>query len=238
MKKGSRLNKIKQIIEVIIFLSLVIPAIFLIFKIVVTPNEFTNPNVRVRSDYVLMLLQCLLGIAAMLLPGILSKKLKITIPSNMYFLFVIFLYCAIFLGEISKFYYNVAHWDTILHTFSGAMLGALGFSIISIINKKRVFDICLSPFFIAFFAFCFAVTVGVFWEIYEFSFDSLFGLNMQKFALESGKLLVGQAALVDTMKDLIVDCIGALVMAIIGYIGLKNKRKWYDNLLIKFNKNE
>ena len=59
---------------------------------------------------------------------------------------------------------------------------------------------------------------------------------MQKFALENGTQLVGRAALADTMEDLIVDCIGAFTMSIIGYISLKHKKGWIEKLLIKIKK--
>ena len=41
---------------------------------------------------------------------------------------------------------------------------------------------------------------------------------MQKFALENGTQLIGRAALTDTMVDLFVDAVGALIMSIIGFI--------------------
>ena len=74
--------------------------------------------------------------------------------------------------------------------------------------------------------------MGVLWEIYEFSFDGLLGLNMQKFALENGANLVGRMALRDTMKDLIVDSVGAFIVSLIGYISIKYKKGWLDKLLI------
>ena len=79
--------------------------------------------------------------------------------------------------------------------------------------------------------------LGVVWEIYEFTFDGLLGLNMQKFALEGGADLIGRAALVDTMKDLIVDCLGALIMSIIGYISLIYKKGWVEKLQLKKKNN-
>ena len=100
---------------------------------------------------------------------------------------------------------------------------------------KRV-PLNLSPLFVAAFAFCFAVMLGVVWEIYEFTADSLLATNMQKFALESGQPLVGREALSDTMKDLIVDMIGAFVMSAIGYISLKYKKGWVEKLLLKIKK--
>lgn len=51
-------------------------------------------------------------------------------------LYIAFLYCAIFLGQV-KLYYAVPYWDTILHTMNGAMLGALAFSMIAIFNNAE-----------------------------------------------------------------------------------------------------
>lgn len=91
-----------------------------------------------------MLLQCLLGIAALLLPRV-------------------------------------------LHALSGAMLGALGFSVLTFLNKAEGIPVSMSPAFVALFTFCFALTLDVLWEIYEFTVDALFQTNMQKYALEAGR---------------------------------------------------
>ena len=120
-----------------------------------------------------------------------------------------------------------------MHTFSGAMLGALGFSFVTFLNDTDRVPLNLSPLFVVAFAFCFAVALGVFWEIYEFTADGILGTNMQKFALENGEKLVGRTALMDTMKDLIVDLLGALVMSVVGYISLKYKKGWVEKLLVK-----
>ena len=234
MKTKRKKLDVKRIITKFVFASFVIPLGFIIYKIVVSPT--TNPehiaNIKVKTDYVLMLIQCILGIVALFIPSMISKKARIVIPSNMYVVYVIFLYAAIFLGEVRDFYYKIPHWDTILHTFSGAGIGALGFSVVSLLNKEKKIDFNLSPFFVALFSFCFAVTIGVFWEIYEFSFDGILGLNMQKFALENGSRLLGRAALMDTMKDLIVDSLGAFIMSVLGYISIKFKKGWLDKILI------
>ena len=59
---------------------------------------------------------------------------------------------------------------------------------------------------------------------------------MQKFALESGEPLVGRAALMDTMKDLIVDTLGALVMAGVGYVSVKYQKGWVEKLQLRREK--
>lgn len=228
----------KSIIGITVLISFIAPIAFIIYKIIVSPttNVEQIEGVRVKTDYILMLTQCVLGVIAFFLPNMLSKKLKIVIPTNMYIVYVLFLWGAVFLGEVRNFYYRVPHWDTILHTCSGAMLGALGFSFINILNKHEKVHVKLAPIFVAIFAFAFAVSLGVMWEIYEFTFDGILGLNMQKFALENGTQLVGRAALADTMEDLIVDCIGAFTMSTIGYISLKYKKGWIEKLLIKMKK--
>lgn len=228
----------KSIIGKFVLISFIAPMAFIIYKIIVSPTSNTEniEGLRVKTDYILMLTQCILGVLAFFLPNIISKKTKIVIPSNMYIVYVLFLYGAVFLGEVRNYYYRVPHWDTILHTCSGAMLGALGFSFVNILNKHEKVHVELSPMFVALFAFGFAITLGVMWEIYEFTFDGVLGLNMQKFALGDGTQLIGRAAVTDTMEDLIVDSIGAFTMATIGYISLKYKKGWIDKLLIKIKK--
>lgn len=102
-----------------------------------------------------------------------------------------------------------------LHTFSGIILSFVGFILIYFLNRDENIDILLNPLFIAIFSFTFAVSIGVVWEIFEFSMDSLFGSNMQK------------SGLVDTMWDLIADCIGGSIAAYCGYNYLKKELPSY-----------
>ena len=113
------------------------------------------------------------------------------------------------------------------------MLGCLGFSVVRILNNDKQVPVTLSPAFVAFFAFCFAIMIGAFWEIYEFTGDGLFGLNMQKYMLENGTQLVGRAALGDTMKDIIVDVCGAGLACIIGYFSIKLHKRWFNDLMLE-----
>lgn len=228
----------RKCLSYFVMMSLIFSIVFIVMTMIAAPSvaDPNQPHVRIKSDYVLMLSQCIVGVFAMLLPGLLKKKINLEIPSNMIILYVLFLYCAIYLGEVRSFYYTVPHWDTILHTFSGAMLGALGFSFVSFLNNAEKVPMHLSPMFVVVFAFCFAITLGVVWEVYEFTADGLLGTNMQKFGLEDGTGFIGRAALADTMKDLIVDAVGAFVMSVIGYISLKYKKGWVENLLLEIRR--
>lgn len=225
----------EKIVGQIVFAALLISAAYALAAYLRAPAGALPESAhgKVKSDYVLMLLESLLGIFVMFLPAMLEKRFRISIPSRMYIIFVVFLFGAIVLGEIRDFYYRIAHWDVILHAFSGVMLAALGFSIVSLLNKSERVAVNLSPHFVALFAFCFAVSLGVIWETYEFLADGLLGLNMQKFALEDKTLLVGRAALVDTMEDLIVDALAAFGVSIFGYVSMKTEKRWIARVAIK-----
>lgn len=188
---------------------------------------------KVKSDYLLMLLQCAFGLAVMFLPSMIERNWRIEIPGGMYVAYVVFLYAAIYLGEIRSFYYRVPNWDTILHGFSGLMLGSLGFAMVSLLNDSERVSIRLSPLFVSLFAFSFAVSLGVLWEVLEFSIDGVFGVNMQKFAEEGGARLSGRAALADTMGDLIVDSLGALLTSAAGFFSLKHRKGWVERLELR-----
>ena len=51
-----------------VFITMILSVIFLTIRIVLAPSEAMAEDVRVKSDYVLMLVQCILGVVAMRLP--------------------------------------------------------------------------------------------------------------------------------------------------------------------------
>lgn len=205
----------------LLFVSLILCALYAFARIFTAPEVPATGYAHGRSDYILMFIQCLLGLVVLSLPSILQRRLHMTLPNFIYIMYYIFLYCAIILGEVMNFYYVIPHWDIILHFFSGAMLGALGFILVSQLNDSEKIRVSLSPAFIALFAFCFALSCGAVWEIYEFVADGMLGLNMQKFITASGEVLTGHTALRDTMTDIMVDAAAAALIACIGYARLK-----------------
>jgi hypothetical protein len=65
------------------------------------------------------------------------------------------------------------------------------------------------------------MTIGVVWEFFEFFMDSVFGMDMQKDTiLANGAIDIG---LIDTMKDLIVNFLGAAVFSVLGYFYIKRR---------------
>ncbi|MFD3155488.1 hypothetical protein ACFIJ5_01195 [Haloimpatiens sp. FM7330] len=167
----------------------------------------------------------LLTLCLTFLPFIIAKKNHIKLPPSFQIIILLFIFASQYLGEMKNYYLKFWWWDLMLHTLSGLILGFLGFLLVYILNKEEKVNVYLSPFFMALFAFTFAVSVGALWEIFEFSMDNIFGLNMQK------------SGLVDTMWDLIVDSIGAIVAAFSGYLYEKNREEGiFKNLITKFLK--
>ena len=224
--RKTKQQKIEVAAYVITLVSFLIPVIYLIFKIIFGKFDGAGAGYHSRADYILMIVQCLLGVLVINLPSILGKKFRFEVPPFLYVFYIFFLYCAIFLGEVRSFYYKFKWWDSFLHGTSSLMLGFFGFMVITILNRDAKALMNLSPFFVSLFAFCFAVSIGALWEIYEFTFDGLLGFNMQKFMLADGTMLRGHEALRDTMKDIITDSLGALTATTIGYIGLKKNKTW------------
>ena len=231
--------KLERFLFNFVNLTLWASVVLLTVLIITAPSEVSNemavahPEVHPKSYYVLMYVESILGCIVITIPGRVEKKFHVHIPSHMMIPFVIFLYCAIFLGEVRSYYYRFVGWDTVLHFFSAGMLATLAYSIVSILNRSDQVPVSLSPGFLALFAFCFAVAAGAIWEIYEFTGDSLLGMNMQKWRTEAGVPLVGQAALADTMKDIIVDVLGAGIISLSGYFSMKREKNWLQERQLK-----
>lgn len=141
------------------------------------------------------------------LPSFLERSFQTHVPLEFELLLNIFIYGSIFLGEMQGFYTRFWWWDLVLHGGSGIALGFLGFLILFSLYRTERLD--MRPSLLALFSFCFALALGVLWEIFEFLMDSAFGFSMQK------------SGLLDTMSDLIVNTIGAGIAAASGYFYMR-----------------
>ena len=115
-----------------------------------------------------------------LIPSFINHKLKIELPSLLEIIIYLFIFSSEILGEIQNFYGIIPQWDTILHTINGFLCGAIGFSLIDILNRNDQVHINLTPVFVALVSFCFSMTIGVLWEFFEYGMDSIFRMDMQK----------------------------------------------------------
>lgn len=151
-----------------------------------------------------------LTLILILLP-IFIRRLKIFLPTEIELIAILFIYATLFLGEVHSFYTLFWWWDIILHGLSAIVFGFIGFTILYFMVDRH--ELNAKPWAIAIFSFSFAIAIGVLWEIFEFSLDSLLGFNTQK------------SGLLDTMGDLIVDSLGALLSSAIAFFYLRSKKK-------------
>lgn len=205
---------------------------------------------------------CFLTLVLFLIPFIAEETFEVDIPPTMQIIMLLFIFSAEILGEIKSFYLKYEYWDTMLHTINGFLMGAIGFALIDLLNRTEKYSLKLTPFFVVFTAFCFSMTTGVVWEFFEFGLDKYIGTDCQKdvwikkintvefdetksntvtsFVIDEVEINGEEwpayldIGLIDTMKDMFVNLIGAIVFSIIGFVVLKNRDdKKINNILIK-----
>lgn len=170
--------------------------------------------------------------AVTLAPIVLGERLPVRIPAEFQVLVVVFVFAAIFLGEVRDYYARIWWWDIALHTSSGLLLGLLGFLLLYVLNENKHVELNMHPRFMALFACVFAVAMGAFWEIFEFAMDELFGMNMQK------PMFDDPSGLTDTMWDLVVDTVGAVAISGLGWWYMtRNKHSFIESWIQKFINN-
>lgn len=172
-------------------------------------------------------------------PELIRKRYSITLPRSIQVFIIVFIFAALFLGEMQSFYQKFWWWDSMLHLLSGIALGFSGFLIVYILYKTGRFS--ASPFLLSILAFSFALAIGTLWEIFEFSMDGLLGLDMQKsrnLCIEGVVTCDTRLGVVDTMRDLMLDAVGSLYAVTIGYLYLNNRPvNFFKRLVREFEQN-
>ena len=236
MKKMSRCLKIAYIILGVLVMASLVRAVML--------GNYENAFL------------CVLVFIMFSIPSFVKRQFHLDIPNVLEIIVLVFIFASEILGEIASFFINIPFWDTMLHTTWGFICAALGFCLVDVLNQDEKIKFTLSPFYVSAASFCFSMTVGVFWEFFEFGVDRLLGKDMQKDTIINSfnstlldptksnipisvsgitdTAVNGQSlgingyldiGLYDTMEDLFVNFLGALVFCIIGYFYIKHRGK-------------
>lgn len=203
---------------------------------------------------------CVLVLVIYLLPQFVENRLNIDIPTTLEVIIFVFVFAAEILGELQSYFIKYSNWDTILHTSSGFLCAAVGFSLVDLLNRSDNVKVQLSPGYLAITAFCFSMTIGILWEFIEFSADRLFLLDMQKDTIvnrissvsldptnsnisitvkgikdvilvtDSREQALGLGGLLDiglydTMEDLFVNFVGAVVFSVAAFFECKSEKR-------------
>jgi len=229
MGKKTKKNHLKRFTAVTFIWHRSLMAVTLI---VCALGAYLNEDVSAKSQYLSVAWQSAKFLLVSCLPFFL-KKFKIDIPDVIYIIFMFYIVSHFICGEILDFYYKYKWWDSFLHLSSGMAIALLSFSFINLMNNNTK-DFKINIVFAMFFAFSMTVAAGVIWEIIEFVSDIRNGSNMQRAYVSTphgrGEPFVGQEALKDTMKDLILDSSGAALMSIICGIAVWTKKIRLEDL--------
>lgn len=168
-----------------------------------------------------------LALTATFLPTVLDRNTRVHAPPGFELVITLFIFAA-FLGETADFYWKFWWWDTALHLCSGLVVGLVGFLVLfTLFDAERV---KMPPLLLSALAVALAMALGSAWEIFEFTVDQLFDLDMQR------KTLSDNSGLVDTMVDEIVNAVGAIISVTIAHLRTSHRRgrQWAKNLGAQF----
>ena len=112
----------------------------------------------------------------------------------------LFSFLAFVIGIAFRGYGRFPFYDKVVHTLSGVVFGLLGVIFYYLMKKDRTI-VPRDGIFAGYFAVSFACTIGMLWEVWEYSMDFIFHSDPQH-ALTTG--------VHDTMQDMIVCLIGSL----------------------------
>lgn len=167
-----------------------------------------------------------------LLPNALAKN-NIKISKTLYGLILTGILASMGAGVIFRFYEIFDYFDTLVHFFNGGILVISAFTLLMFFvrnSEKHVKKLI-------FIAVLLSISVGTLWEIYEFLVDLIIpNSNMQRFEdVITGIPHIGQRALYDTMLDLIVDTLGAILAAVILTMDYLQGKKFINKLLFVYD---
>lgn len=163
----------------------------------------------------------LITLVVSIMPVLVAGYAGLVVPRTFITAIVLFVFATLFLGEVLDFYNRFWWWDIALHGGSAVGFGLIGFVAVFMMFQGDRF--AAPHIALCFFSMCFAIFIGTVWEVFEFAMDQGFGLNMQKSGLN------------DTMGDLIVNLVGALLAAAVGYLYLIGReRAFLASLIAEF----
>jgi hypothetical protein len=109
-------------------------------------------------------------------------------------------------------YVHIAWWDHLTHALSASLVAGVGYTAVRAIDLHND-DIYLPRQFAFVYIFVVVLAFGVVWELFEFGLDVA--------AAETGHTMpLAQHGLDDTVRDLLFNALGALLVAVFGQVHL------------------
>ncbi len=158
----------------------------------------------------------LVGLLVTFLPALLEKKYELTMDPAL----ILWITSAVFLHALGtvalpgslSFYRTLSWWDHMTHALSSSVVAAGGYATVRALDEHHE-DIYLPRKFMFAFILVFVLAFGVIWELLEFGILGAAGMI-------GAETVLTQYGLEDTMKDIVFNTAGGLLVAFFGEIYL------------------
>lgn len=194
------MNKINKLLVLIMFIG----------STYVGYDDIANGNI-----YSLLITMSI--VLVVFVPKILRKLFKLKISRESENIYITFIFFSHFLGSIVNLYDNIYWYDTFAHLLSGIICSFFILELLIRIGKYDGKSVIFNILFIMGISFMLASS----WEFFEFITDKIFNADAQK-VLETG--------VDDTMKDMMVAALGALLFCIT-YAFRKDEHGYIQNFI-------
>lgn len=153
-----------------------------------------------------IIVNSLVGFAVTFLPNLLERDHDIVMDPAL----VLWVTSAVFFHGVGTLgpYRQVWWWDHFTHALSSSVVAAAGYAVFRAFDEHRE-DIYFPPRIFFLFILVFVIAFGVIWELLEFGISGLA-------ELAGTRTVLTQYGLEDTMKDLVFDILGGLLVALFG----------------------
>lgn len=165
--------------------------------------------ISILKNHWVWIFGCILALIVSLIPTILKRNYQITLP----LILDVFITIALLLhigGGLLNAYRDIPHYDTFTHFVSSVLVAFLAFVIIYILHVYWD-GLKMDKYAMAFLVVILTVAMGVIWEFNEWITDLIFGTHEQW-------------GYTDTIKDLFIDMLAGIFMALIGVNLIKKGR--------------
>ena len=218
------------------------PAVFTVYLVLRLMVLATLVSSVIRSEYESAFI-CLLVLVLFMLPFFIQQNFGIELPSTLEIIILLFIFAAEILGELECYFITFPYWDSMLHTTTGFLCAATGFALIDILNRNsRIkFELMTVGVLWEFFEFGMdrlfhmdmqkdtvvssitSVMLDPTNKNIPVTIDGITSVTVNGQELGFGGYL--DIGLYDTMEDLFVNFIGAVVFSTIGYFYIKHRGK-------------
>ncbi len=147
-----------------------------------------------------------LALLLCMLPAFISRRYDVALPLALDILITLALLIHIG-GEVTRAYFILPHYDTIAHFTSGALVAFMAFIVIYVLDQYWD-GLTMDLYVMVFFVIITAMAMGVVWEFMEWTSDLYLGTWAQR----------GNQ---DTMGDLFLDTLAAIIVAVGGVLLVK-----------------